>query len=99
MVSHVGLAEHYCRTKLFCELIILAIEPLSNIVNAHLFSIYLYITKTEPRMQNCKIENSLLCAKTQILSTHKNSVLQYMEDEVTMREKDAVAIVSILRAA
>ena len=41
----------YCRTELFCELIVFAIEPFANIVNTHLFSMSMYITKAEPRMQ------------------------------------------------
>ena len=62
----------YCRMKLFCKLIIFVIKSFTNIVNSHLFSLYLYITKAEPLER--KIANILLHAKSQIFSTHKNSV-------------------------
>ena len=41
--------KSYCRTQLFCKPIIFAIKSLANIVNAHLFSLSLYVTKAEPR--------------------------------------------------
>ena len=41
----------YCKTKLFCELKIFAIEPFASIFNSHLFSMSFYIAKAEPRTQ------------------------------------------------
>ena len=44
-----AIVRNYCKTELFVELRIFAIEPFAKNVNSHLFSMSIYITKAEPR--------------------------------------------------